>query len=51
MLKNHVNQFSLNNVAKKLEDERIARENGKLIRRIYQRSSEYARNILEKDFK
>ena len=42
---------SLNSVARKLEDERIAKENSKMIKRIYKRDSEYSKSAMERDFK
>ena len=43
--------ISLNNKARRLEDDRIARENSKMIKRIYQKNSEYGVSSLQSDYK
>ena len=49
--KDYISHHSLNNARQKKEDKRIALENTKLIKRIYERNSEYSHKKLEKDFK
>ena len=44
-------QLSLNIKSRKLEDDRIARENSKMIRRMYKKNSEYAVSTFDKEYK